>query len=47
MNEKALEELYNKEKKTLQGDSEKGVEEEIDEAQIDQIRKDAEVAQQK
>ena len=45
MNEKALEELYNKEKKTLQGDSKKGVEEEIDEAQIDQIRKDTEVAQ--
>jgi hypothetical protein len=43
MNDKALEELYNKEQQTLQG---KGEEEEIDEAQIDQIRKDAEQAQQ-
>ena len=46
MNGKALEYLYNKEQKTLQGDSEKGEEEEIDEAQIDQIRKDVELAQQ-
>ena len=43
MNDKALEDLYNKEKKTLQGE---GEEEEIDEAQIDHIRKDAELAQQ-
>ena len=43
MNDKALEDLYNKEQKTLQG---KGEEEEIDEAQIDQIRKDVEQAQQ-
>ena len=41
-----VKDLYNKEQKTLQGDSEKGEEEEIDEAQIDQIRKDVELAQQ-